>query len=91
MRVRIVVNFRGCLLVHTLNSLAKLDKFKGKIHNQPETGLGLPLAFCSSYILRVYSPTARRDKIHIHVPEQRSSYKDIGRGGEKSTKKGGLG
>lgn len=30
MRVRIVVNFRGCLLVHTLNSLAKLDKFKGR-------------------------------------------------------------
>lgn len=39
----------------------------------------------------VYSPIVQRDKIHIYIPEQRSSYNDSGRGGEKPIKQGGLG
>lgn len=50
MRVRIVVNFRGCLLVHTLNSLAKLDKFKGRYI----TSLKQALDFSSLFVQAIY-------------------------------------
>lgn len=80
MHVRIVVKLQR-LLISTLNFLAKWIHLKEDTY-QPETGLGLQLAFCSSYYESTLIMSRSKSPLIRTVGEE---------GGEKPTKKGGLG